>query len=44
MLPELVPEKGLALSTIAGWIGTSLIGIFYPTLEYNFTIGKINII
>ena len=42
MLPELVPEKGLAISSVANWLCVALIGNFFPTLKYYISIGKLN--
>ena len=39
MLPEIVPEKGLAISSIINWLCVALIGNFYPSLKYYITIG-----
>ena len=43
MLPELVPEKGLAISSIVNWLCVALIGNFYPTLKYYISIGWLNL-
>lgn len=43
MLPELVPEKGLAISSIVNWLVVALIGNFYPTLKYYISIGLLTL-
>ena len=43
MLPEIVPEKGLAISSIMNWVCVALIGNFYPTLKYYITIGLLKL-